>query len=128
MRKYISSKPQNGDFPSVATYMYFVLPLIKPKINSLHISDVFNIFSKAGGFHNKKHVLVDDIKLMIDYNQFLFLQILSSRYDTWCGCLAGNGEQCGCHLSEYVLQIDDFFCLQNAKMAKTMMIFFKIQF
>lgn len=47
--------------------MYFVLPLIKPKINSLHISDVFNIFSKAGGFHNKKHVLVDDIKLMIDY-------------------------------------------------------------
>lgn len=48
--------------------MYFVLSLIKPKINSLHISDVFNIFSKAGGFHNKKHVLVDDIKLMIDYN------------------------------------------------------------
>lgn len=28
----------------------------------------FNIFSKAGGFHNKKHVLVDDIKLLIDYN------------------------------------------------------------
>lgn len=48
--------------------MYFVFLLIKLKINYLYISDVFNIFFKVGGFYNKKYVLVDDIKFMIDYN------------------------------------------------------------